>query len=183
MCLKVLPVKDWCWLYNESGESAARRKFRAEAEGSGYRRRSQHRRGFWWILGGCGFLRRGQAQDWRAKKEKGEKFCRVPDPGWVKKIRIRIRDEQPGSYFGELRNNFFGVKILKFFDADPGSGIEKIRIRDENPGSATMQFCIFRPMMRISDVTVFESKSFPIFQWNKLACRTLYMILHSNLCR
>jgi hypothetical protein len=36
------------------------------------------------------------------------------DPG------IRIRDEQPGSYFRELRNNFFGLKILKFFDADPG---------------------------------------------------------------
>jgi hypothetical protein len=39
-----------------------------------------------------------------------------------------IRDEQPGSYFLELRNHFFGVKILKFFDADPvwrqfGSGI------------------------------------------------------------
>ncbi len=28
-------------------------------------------------------------------------------PGWVK-IRIRIRDEQPGPYFRELRNNFFG---------------------------------------------------------------------------
>ncbi len=36
---------------------------------------------------------------------------------------IRSRDEQPGSYFQELRNKFFGVKILKFFDADPGSGI------------------------------------------------------------
>ncbi len=37
-----------------------------------------------------------------------------------------IRDEQPGSYFFELRNHFFaflGVKILKFFDEDPGSGI------------------------------------------------------------
>jgi len=34
-----------------------------------------------------------------------------------------IRDEQPGSYFLELRNHFFafwGVKILKFFDEDPG---------------------------------------------------------------
>jgi hypothetical protein len=31
-----------------------------------------------------------------------------------------IRDEQPGSYFLELRNLFFWVKILKFFDADPG---------------------------------------------------------------
>ena len=56
-----------------------------------------------------------------------------------------IRDEQPGSYFLELRNHFFaflGVKILKFFDedlgsgirdgdsSDPGSGMEKSRIRD-----------------------------------------------------
>jgi hypothetical protein len=35
-----------------------------------------------------------------------------------------IRDEQPGSYFIELRNHFFvcffGVKKLKFFYADPG---------------------------------------------------------------
>jgi hypothetical protein len=37
-------------------------------------------------------------------------------------VRIRIRDKQPESYLRELRNNFFGVKILKFFDADPGSG-------------------------------------------------------------
>jgi hypothetical protein len=46
-----------------------------------------------------------------------------------------IRDEQPGSYFFELRNHFFaffGVKILKFFDEDPGSrsGMETVRIRD-----------------------------------------------------
>jgi hypothetical protein len=43
------------------------------------------------------------------------------------------RDEQPGSYFFELRNHlyaFFWVKILKFFDEDPGSGMEKSRIRD-----------------------------------------------------
>jgi hypothetical protein len=36
---------------------------------------------------------------------------------------MRIRDKQPGSYFLELRNHFFGcfgVKILKFLDADPG---------------------------------------------------------------
>jgi hypothetical protein len=51
-----------------------------------------------------------------------------------------IRDEQPGSYFLELRNHFFGVIILKFFDADPGSGMKKIRsgLRDEkksDPGS------------------------------------------------
>jgi hypothetical protein len=40
-----------------------------------------------------------------------------------------IRDEKPGSYFLELRNHFW-VKILKHFNADPGSGMEKIRIRD-----------------------------------------------------
>jgi hypothetical protein len=43
-----------------------------------------------------------------------------------------IRDEQPGSYFLELRNHFFaffGVKILKFFE-EPGSGMETVRIRD-----------------------------------------------------
>jgi hypothetical protein len=36
-----------------------------------------------------------------------------------KKNRIRIRDEQPGSYFRELRIIFW-VKILKFTDVDPG---------------------------------------------------------------
>jgi hypothetical protein len=44
-----------------------------------------------------------------------------------------IRDEQPGSYFLELRKlflGFFGVKILEFFAADPGSGMEKSRIRE-----------------------------------------------------
>jgi hypothetical protein len=53
-----------------------------------------------------------------------------PDPG------SGIQDEQPGSYFLELRNHFFAifwVKILKFFDEDPGSGMETVRIRD--PGS------------------------------------------------
>jgi hypothetical protein len=39
--------------------------------------------------------------------------------------------------------NIFWVKILKFFDADPGwkqfgSGMEKSRIRDKHPGSATL---------------------------------------------
>jgi hypothetical protein len=52
-----------------------------------------------------------------------------------------IRDEQPVSYFLELRNHilvFLGLKKLKFFDADPGSGMETVRIRDgkkSDPGS------------------------------------------------
>jgi hypothetical protein len=42
-----------------------------------------------------------------------------------------IRDEQPGSYFLELRNHFFHFfGILKSFDADLGSGMGTIRIRD-----------------------------------------------------
>jgi hypothetical protein len=50
-----------------------------------------------------------------------------PDPG------SGIWDEQPGSYFLELRNHFFAffeVKILKFFDEDPGSGMKTVRIWD-----------------------------------------------------
>jgi hypothetical protein len=52
-----------------------------------------------------------------------------------------IPDEQPGSYFLELKTIFFaflGVKILKFFDEDPGwrhfgSGIREGKKSD--PGS------------------------------------------------
>jgi hypothetical protein len=36
----------------------------------------------------------------------------------------------------ESLETIFGVKILKFFDADPGW--KKFRIRDEHPGSATL---------------------------------------------
>jgi hypothetical protein len=56
-----------------------------------------------------------------------------------KNVRIRIRDEQLGSYFRELRKNFL-VEILQFFDADPGSRMGKIRIRDgknSNPGQTS----------------------------------------------
>jgi hypothetical protein len=40
-------------------------------------------------------------------------------------------DEQPRSYFRELRNHFLGLKYLNSFDADPGSRMEKNSI----PGS------------------------------------------------
>jgi hypothetical protein len=63
-----------------------------------------------------------------------------------------IRDEQPGSYFLELRNNFLGLKYLNSFMRirDPIFGMEKIRIwdpgwekvgswiRNKHPGSATL---------------------------------------------
>jgi hypothetical protein len=49
---------------------------------------------------------------------------------------IQIQNEQPGSYFLELINHFFGI-IPYFVDANPGSGMEKFGsgIQDKNPGS------------------------------------------------
>jgi hypothetical protein len=43
-----------------------------------------------------------------------------------------IRDEQPGSYFLELRNHFWGVKYLNSLMRIRGSGsrMETVRIRD-----------------------------------------------------
>jgi hypothetical protein len=49
----------------------------------------------------------------------------IPDPGFGA-VKIRFRDEHPGSYFRELRKNFWVQNsVLKFFDVDPnpGSGI------------------------------------------------------------
>ncbi len=68
-----------------------------------------------------------------------------PDPG------SGIRDEQPGSYFLELRNHFLaflGVKILKFFDEDPGSGIRDGDSSD--PGSGMEKSLIRDPGSRIN---------------------------------
>ncbi len=46
---------------------------------------------------------------------------------------IRIRDEQPGSYFRELKKQIFGFKYIhNFFAGDAGSGMEKIWIRDKH---------------------------------------------------
>jgi hypothetical protein len=43
----------------------------------------------------------------------------------------------PDHIYWSLDTNFliFGVKILKFFDADPGSGMETVQIRDGKVGS------------------------------------------------
>jgi hypothetical protein len=38
-------------------------------------------------------------------------------------------------HVSESLETIVGVKILKFFDADPGSGKEKIRIRDQGETS------------------------------------------------
>jgi hypothetical protein len=45
-------------------------------------------------------------------------------------------------HISESLETIFGVKILAYFDADPGSGMGKIRIRDPGsrirPGSSTL---------------------------------------------
>jgi hypothetical protein len=41
-------------------------------------------------------------------------------------------------HISESLEPIFWVKILEFFDVDPGAGMEKIRIRDKHPGSATL---------------------------------------------
>ncbi len=56
--------------------------------------------------------------------------------GWVKN-QDPDPDEQPGSY-SESLETIFWVKILKLFDVDPGSGMQKVRIwdtKDLNSGS------------------------------------------------
>jgi hypothetical protein len=46
-------------------------------------------------------------------------------------------------HISESLETIYWVKILKFFDADPGwktfGSMEKFGIRDKNPGSATLQ--------------------------------------------
>jgi hypothetical protein len=49
--------------------------------------------------------------------------------------------EQPGSYLLELRNHFFGVKVLKISLMQiRDAGWKKVgpRIRNKHPGSATL---------------------------------------------
>jgi hypothetical protein len=85
----------------------------------------------------------------------------ILDPGWSK-IRIRIRDEQPGSYLRELRNNFFGLKYLSSLtpirdgkNSDPGSGMGKIRIRDKHLGSATLRIYFLYFFLYLERIKIF----------------------------
>jgi hypothetical protein len=65
----------------------------------------------------------------------------IRDPG-----RVNSQDPYPSgswmnnpNHISESLEAIFWVKILKFFDADPGSRMEKNRIRDKHPGSATLK--------------------------------------------
>ncbi len=48
-----------------------------------------------------------------------------------------------------LETNLF-IKILNFFHADPGSGMEKIRTRDKHPGSATLRLAYLRALRKLA---------------------------------
>jgi hypothetical protein len=70
----------------------------------------------------------------------------TPGSGMVRKSASGsgFRDEQPGSYFLELRNHFFGFLGLKYLNSlmrirDPGWKKVGSGIRDKHPGSATVE--------------------------------------------
>jgi hypothetical protein len=58
-----------------------------------------------------------------------------PDPGW-KKVQIQVSRITSRILFLRTSYQFFGLKILKLFDAEPGSC--QPWIRDKHPGSATL---------------------------------------------
>jgi hypothetical protein len=64
------------------------------------------------------------------------------DPGiWVRyKIRIPGSGMKSPDHISGSLETIFRIKILKFFDADPGSGMEKSLIRDKHPGSAILHY-------------------------------------------
>jgi hypothetical protein len=43
-------------------------------------------------------------------------------------------------HISESLETIFMIKIIKFFDADPRFGMEKVRIRDKHAGYATLPF-------------------------------------------
>jgi hypothetical protein len=63
----------------------------------------------------------------------------IRDPGWGKISGSGFGMKNP-DHNSESLETIFWVKILKFFDADPGSKKKKIgfRSRDKYPGPATL---------------------------------------------
>ncbi len=60
-----------------------------------------------------------------------------PDPGSGAFLTPGSGKNNP-DHISESLETIFWVKLLKFFDADPGYGMEKNWIRDKHPGSATL---------------------------------------------
>jgi hypothetical protein len=91
------------------------------------------------VLAGGGWSQfKRQRKNSVADPDPGSGACLTPGPGMVKKSGFGSEMNNPDHIFESLETIFW-VKILKFFDADSGTGMEKIRIRDKNPGSATLQ--------------------------------------------
>ncbi len=68
----------------------------------------------------------------------GSGACLASGSGMGKKSGSGSRMNNP-DHISESLETIFWVKILIFFDVDPGSVIEKIRIRDKHPVSATLE--------------------------------------------
>ncbi len=90
-------------------------------------------------------------------------MVRIPDPVWKKSgSGMNIPDN-----FSESFETIFWVKILKFIDTDPesgiflilypGSGMEKLGsgIRDKQPGSATLLFSLFYSEIESQDFFIY----------------------------
>jgi hypothetical protein len=74
-------------------------------------------------------------------------------------------------HFSESLETIFGLKILKFFDADsdpgsgifltlsPGSGMKKIRIWDKHPGFATGNIAIKKERKKWCRKEMYEARN------------------------
>jgi hypothetical protein len=76
-----------------------------------------------------------------------------------------IRDKQPGSYLLELRNHFL-VKILKFCEAVPGSGI--LDRNKSDPGWKKVGSGINKPDPRTENLLLIMFSIFFRKGWNPL---------------
>ncbi len=117
----VLDIGNWC----SPNVSADCRVHHSSDEAAAALHRPRHLH----QAAGGGEGEEGQLRSRSLRSRAGEKNIRFPQC-----CGSGIRDEQPGSYFIELRNHFLGLKysnsMMRIRDG-------KIRIRNKHPGSAT----------------------------------------------
>jgi hypothetical protein len=102
-----------------------------------------------------------------------------------------IRDEQPGSYFLEFRNHFFGLKYLNSLMRIrvPGSGMKTIRTRDGkklDPGSR-INIPDLQHSIQVSKTPIFLRENVNVKPWRSgiatfaaVAGYPLYRIVNHN---
>ncbi len=111
---------------------------------------------FWWLEH---LLKHASPSRWSRNQYAVLRFrIRDPVPFWPLdpgfgirdgyKARIRIRDEQPGSYFRELRNNFFGLKYLNSLKRIRDQGWKKFGFgsRIRNTANIFLSATLFLPV-------------------------------------